>query len=452
MDWQVSRPQETLWQYVRQLREDSSSNLFHDILVYCRDGPLPWNRLCLAFSFPSFQAVIARELNSESEVSVSLPDFTVWQAKEFLEANLPKHSTSSLHPGLTPSSVSYKLVPHEEKEEQPNPHHDDDDDEEEDDNEFFAADLLDQSGEYESDPEEKPDLQDLDRKIHQDRAVAPVERKRTRNTKGVLISNDLADYVLVECQICGLHKPMTFLRGHTKSAHNMTITEYKEKFGANLEIVEKVLHRCGICQDLILLDSDRIAHHLKKPGHNISHKNYAAKYTVHTKYTGSRKHLKKEQVKTENGFDVKQEPSDEPSATVGRRKRKRNAFLSDYELAVALSLGETEHESLFSPKDILPKKAVDLEDIKGMKQLWKDCKVSVLNYKLTEEQMEAGGVELSDLDSYNKSLVEVQLPRVKVDSSHGRPEDEEVEKHMSRFLLGEKVIKECNICHYTTDR
>ena len=66
--------------------------------------------------------------------------------------------------------------------------------------------------------------------------------------------------------------------------------------------------------------------------------------------------------------------------------------------------------------------------------------------------MEAGGVELSDLDSYNKSLVEVQLPRVKVDSSHGRPEDEEVEKHMSRFLLGEKLIKECNICHYTTDR
>ena len=445
MDWHVSRPSESLWQYVRQLREESSSTLFHDILVYCRDGPLPWNRLCLAFSFPSCQAVIARDLNSESEVSVSLPDFTVWQAKEFLEASLPKQSTSSLHPGLTPSAVSYKLVPHEDKEEEHNPDEEDEDD-------FFAADLLDQSGDYESDPEEKPDINDLDRKIQQDRAIAPVERKRSRNSKGVLISNDLADYIMVECQICGLHKPMTFLRGHTKSAHGMTITEYKEKFGADLEMVEKVLHRCGICEDLILLDSDHIAYHLKKPGHNITHKNYAAKYTVHTRNPGSRRQYKKEQVKTEIGFDVKQEPREESAPTTGRRKRKRNAFLSDYELAVALSLGEADHEALFSPNDILPKKAVDLEDIKGMKQLWKDCKVSVLNYKLTEEQMEDGGVDLSELDSYNNSLVEVKLPRVKVDSSHGRSEDEEVEKHMSRFLVGEKLIKECNICHYTTDR
>ena len=55
MDWEVSRPPESLWQYVRQLREDAESTLFHDILVYCRDGPLPWNRLCLALSFPACQ-------------------------------------------------------------------------------------------------------------------------------------------------------------------------------------------------------------------------------------------------------------------------------------------------------------------------------------------------------------------------------------------------------------
>ena len=57
MDWEVSRPPESLWQYVRQLREDAESTLFHDILVYCRDGPLPWNRLCLALSFPACQVV-----------------------------------------------------------------------------------------------------------------------------------------------------------------------------------------------------------------------------------------------------------------------------------------------------------------------------------------------------------------------------------------------------------
>ena len=58
MDWEVSRPPESLWQYVRQLREDAESTLFHDILVYCRDGPLPWNRLCLALSFPACQVVV----------------------------------------------------------------------------------------------------------------------------------------------------------------------------------------------------------------------------------------------------------------------------------------------------------------------------------------------------------------------------------------------------------
>ena len=60
MDWEVSRPPESLWQYVRQLREDAESTLFHDILVYCRDGPLPWNRLCLALSFPACQVVELR--------------------------------------------------------------------------------------------------------------------------------------------------------------------------------------------------------------------------------------------------------------------------------------------------------------------------------------------------------------------------------------------------------
>ena len=397
--------------------------------------------------------MIDKQLNSESEVSVSLPDFTVWQAKELLEANLQKSSSSSLHPDLKPTSVCYKLVPHEEKEEEQEPA------DQENEEDFLAADLLDQSGDYESDPEEKPDVKDLDRKIYEEEEhpVSPVERKRTRNSKGVLISNDLADYTLVECQICGVHKQMTCLRGHTQSAHNMTITEYKDKFGADLDVVEKVLHRCGICEDLIVLDSDHIAKHLKKPGHNITHKNYNAKYTVNTKYHRSRGRYKREPVKSEERLDVKQEPNEDSGDMGGRRKRKRNAFLSDYELAVALSLGETDHEKFFSPQDILPRNPVDLEDVKNMKQLRKDCKVTVLNYKLTEEQIEEGGVDLTEFEveeSIKHSPVKAEslLPRVKVDSSHGRAEDEEVEKHMSRFLVGEKLIKECNICHYKTDR
>ena len=56
------------------------------------------------------------------------------------------------------------------------------------------------------------------------------------------------------------------LRMHTKSHHSMTITEYKERFGAELIPVEVVWHECGVCGELVMLDSDHIAIHLKKGG------------------------------------------------------------------------------------------------------------------------------------------------------------------------------------------
>ena len=73
-----------------------------------------------------------------------------------------------------------------------------------------------------------------------------------------MISNDCADYVVVECNLCGAHKTITNLRAHTKSAHKLTITEYKKQFG-QLAPVQVVMHKCGICSELVLLDSDQIS-------------------------------------------------------------------------------------------------------------------------------------------------------------------------------------------------
>ena len=39
---------------------------------------------------------------------------------------------------------------------------------------------------------------------------------------------------------------MTRLRTHTKSHHQITITEYKERFGSELEPVEIVWHRYSV--------------------------------------------------------------------------------------------------------------------------------------------------------------------------------------------------------------
>ena len=172
MDWQVSRPSDTLWRLVRQLQADPGSTLFYDIVIYCSDGALPWNRLCLALSLPSCAVVLDKDSSTESEVSVSLPDFTVWQAKEVLETCLPKESESLLHPSLLPSSASYTLVPHQEQEEQEN--QDEVPFEEEED--CYAGDMLDQSA-YDSDVEAKPSDLDKEKKTIVKSRKKQIEKK-----------------------------------------------------------------------------------------------------------------------------------------------------------------------------------------------------------------------------------------------------------------------------------
>lgn len=110
-----------------------------------------------------------------------------------------------------------------------------------------------------------------------------LERIQEQDSEGNLISNDFADYACVECKICLIHTPITRLRSHTKSTHKVTITEYKAQFGPDLVPLETIYHRCGICSELVLLDSDHIAVHLKRPGHYITHKNYNDAYMVDTR-------------------------------------------------------------------------------------------------------------------------------------------------------------------------
>jgi hypothetical protein len=470
MDWRVSRPEETLWQHVRQLLREPGCTLFHDIIIYCSDGVLPWNRLCLALSFPACKAVLAKDLNSEAELAVSLPDLAVWQAKEVLEGSIPIVTGGGLHPSLKPSAVSYTLVPHEDvnegeededeaDERPPSPMVEDEDD-------FFAAEMP-GGHDSESDVETKPDIRrNHERKLDKSKRTNHAEPKKSRSNKGVLISNDLADYTLAECQVCGVQKPLHGLRAHTQSQHNMSITEYKQNFGTDLKLVERVFHKCGICGEKILHDSDSIATHLKRPGHNISHKNYNKLHMADSRGAGRKESMHKE-VKYEDD-QVKLEPGLEPQPELGKRRRTKKKFHDDYAIAMALDMADENSDSDYDLEkglatgDIAPKKKVDLEDIKNMDQLWKDCKVGVLNYKLSEGEMDEGGVvnlttkqgfkEKKEKKEKRETLDLPLLPQFKVDSSHGREEEEEVEKHLTRFLIGDNVIKKCNICHYQTDR
>ena len=93
----------------------------------------------------------------------------------------------------------------------------------------------------------------------------------------VRFSNDMRDAVKSKCKICGMIVRVTAMRGHTKGAHEMVISEYKKKFNQHFyDLVEKILHACGLCGEILLVDSDCIAVHIKC--HGITHRDYNARF------------------------------------------------------------------------------------------------------------------------------------------------------------------------------
>ena len=104
--------------------------------------------------------------------------------------------------------------------------------------------------------------------------------KEKENQSDLIFSNDMTYACKTICRICQKPVFLTTLRGHTRSRHNVPIDEYKKVYGNHRNaIIEKVYHKCGICMNTVLLDSDEIAHHLRS-NHSLSHKNYNAEYMV----------------------------------------------------------------------------------------------------------------------------------------------------------------------------
>ena len=94
----------------------------------------------------------------------------------------------------------------------------------------------------------------------------------------MVYSSSMADCVKHECRECGAAVPLTSMRGHTKSVHALSISDYKARHGNHRErVIARVLHRCGLCGEDVQLDSDDIAHHLKR-SHDISHKDYNSRW------------------------------------------------------------------------------------------------------------------------------------------------------------------------------
>ena len=93
----------------------------------------------------------------------------------------------------------------------------------------------------------------------------------------VRFSNHTKDTVQAVCQLCQEHFYFVNMRAHTRKAHQLSISDYKAKYGALKDhIVEEIYHECGICSKALLLDSDSMAPHVKS--HGLTHKEYSAMY------------------------------------------------------------------------------------------------------------------------------------------------------------------------------
>ena len=109
------------------------------------------------------------------------------------------------------------------------------------------------------------------------KVVSTTSTTATEISKSLKLSNHTKDSVQTVCQLCQGHFYFVNMRNHTRKAHQLSISDYKAKYGALQDnIVEEIYHECGICSKAMLFDSDSMNHHTKK--HGLTHKEYSAKY------------------------------------------------------------------------------------------------------------------------------------------------------------------------------
>merc|ERR1712129_211226 len=84
-------------------------------------------------------------------------------------------------------------------------------------------------------------------------------------------SDNMNEVCKTLCKICDKPFSLTGMRSHTKSCHDMKITQYKERFNQiAFDIIERIFHHCKICGKTMLFDGDTVGAHVKN-AHKSSH-------------------------------------------------------------------------------------------------------------------------------------------------------------------------------------
>ena len=111
--------------------------------------------------------------------------------------------------------------------------------------------------------------------------INPDPTSTSTSTQERVFSNNMSDASTHKCRICGRDTTLTGMRAHTSRYHSMNIKEYVETYGNYRTMLSReVYHRCGLCQEELLLDGDALHKHCNK--HKMLMKEYTTQFITST--------------------------------------------------------------------------------------------------------------------------------------------------------------------------
>ena len=495
MDWQVTRHTSVLWGFIQELQQDPKCSLFFDLTIYCSDGELPWNRLCLALSIPSCAAILNYDV-PETEVAVSLADITMAELQTQLENCLPIKAT--IHPSLVPGGgkVSYNLVPAKPPMQNGDVGSDSD---------ACAGDQLDPS-----DEENNSGILPKKRKEKLKKKCSKLKKKTKKRIQSESESGDdfnagdvldPSDEGESEVSKDGSEVENLEKNKSQKSKRNYSKYEKPAEFDSDewedfcgggggvsageLSIGESDEEESSLNEDS---ESQTKSKRRRKASESESEseedspkrgpkRNRRVKKMAESSDEETESDEEEQPMVAINANDIKLEPGVEPKTKKKRprgpksrrkkkvKKKRRVKFDDDedgdYDMAMSLAISGSEDSS---------EKEYDFGKIARSEKLTMDCRADVAKYELTENQLDDKMVivrktrkalrrpgrpvkkekELPEPMEVKMEVVEEE--RIPVDITAGGVEEEVVAPLITKYQVGETVIKQCNTCPWSTDR
>ena len=125
-------------------------------------------------------------------------------------------------------------------------------------------------------------------------------RTHSSDTK---ISNSLKDSCKIQCKVCGKCFNFSSFRLHISREHEISQRNYKKRYHIKSFLLsEKFLHKCAVCNEFLLLDSERLRNHMqvKHKGDNITWQEYQLRHMNQEKEKSQKDHQSIEKQRTKS--------------------------------------------------------------------------------------------------------------------------------------------------------